>query len=300
MLNIKCAICGNNNNTKILYKQNFNSNVFNSKIFSARRTPDKTHYRFLKCNKCDLIFSNPIIEEEKINNLYFKSDFNYNKEAEYLKKTYFNYFKKYLLKPNSKNIKVLEIGCGNGFFLEELIDNGINKVYGLEPGMSSVKKARKDIVNNIKIDVLKKDNFPKESFDVICCFHTLDHIVDINMFLKEVRNLLKKNGKIFFVVHNTDGLSVKLFGQKSPIFDIEHIYLFNPKSLENIFKKNGFNNLKVFNVKNTYPLNYWIKLFPMPNLLKSFTLKAFDITKIGLLPLTLSAGNIGIVGENSN
>lgn len=298
MLNIKCAICGSNENTYILYKQNFNSNVFNSKVFSARRIPDRTHYRFLKCKKCGLIFSNPIIEKSKINSLYFNSDFNYNQEAQYLKKTYFNYFKKYLLRNNSKEIKVLDIGCGNGFFLEKLRENGINNIYGLEPGKLSVMKANKYIKTRIKINILRKGVYPKKSFDVICCFHTLDHIVDINMFLKEVGDLLNKNGKIFFVVHNTDGLSVKLFGEKSPIFDIEHIYLFNQKSLENIFKKHGFNNLKVFNVKNTYPLNYWIKLFPMPNLLKSFTLKAFDITKIGLLPLTLSAGNIGIVGEN--
>lgn len=297
MLNIKCAICENNNSSKILYKQNFNSKVFNSKVFSARRIPDRTHYRFLKCSKCGLIFSNPIIERDKINSLYFKSDFNYNQEAQYLKKTYFNYFKKYLLRTNYKKAKVLEIGCGNGFLLEELKDNGIKNIYGLEPGKLSVDKARKDIRNRIKVDILRKNIFPKESFDIICCFHTLDHIVDINIFLKEVNRLLKINGKVFFVVHNTNGLSVKLFGEKSPIFDIEHIYLFNPNSLMSIFNKYGFNKLKVFNVNNTYPLNYWVKLFPMPNIIKQILFKIFYVTKIGLIPLTLGAGNIGIVGD---
>jgi len=297
MIDTKCAICGNNKNTKVLYKETLDIKKINSKIFSARRIPDRTHYRFLKCEKCGMIFSNPIMSENKIGLLYSDSDFNYNAEAEYLKKTYFRYFKKYLLKNNSKNIKVLEIGCGNGFFLEELVGNEIKNVYGIEPGKASVEKADKEIKKNIKISILRKGLFPKEIFDIICCFHTLDHVTDPNEFISTVYSLLKKGGKIFFIVHNTNALSVKMFGEKSPIFDIEHIYLFDSKSLKTVFQKSGFSNLKVFNVSNTYPLQYWLKLFPMFHLLKVNILKLFNITKLGLFPISLNAGNIGIVGS---
>ena len=112
MIDTKCAICGNNKNTKVLYKSTFSNKKINPKTFSARRTPDKIHYRFLKCEKCGLIFSNPVMEKEKMNLLYSKSDFNYDCESEYLKKTYFKYFKKYLIKNITKTDKILEIGCG--------------------------------------------------------------------------------------------------------------------------------------------------------------------------------------------
>ena len=194
------------------------------------------------------------------------------------------------------NLKVLEIGCGNGFFLEELKDNGFKRVYGIEPGKMSVKKARPDIKKNIKISILKENLFPKNYFDIICCFHTLDHIVEPNVFIKEIKFLLKKNGKVFFVVHNTSSLSAKLMGENSPIFDIEHIYLFNKGNLIKIFKKNNIKNLKVFDIKNTYQLNYWIKLFPMPHKLKSFILN-FKNSKILSRSISLRAGNIGIIGE---
>jgi len=36
-----------------------------------------------------------------------------------------------------------------------------------------------------------------------------------------------RTGRKHFIVHDTKGLSVKIFGEKSPIFDIEHIFLFN-------------------------------------------------------------------------
>src|SRR3989338_9806014 len=113
MIDTKCAICGNNKNTKVLYKENFKLDKLNANTFSARRTPDRAHYRLLKCDRCGLIFSNPILSLNKINSLYFKSDFNYDLESEYLKKTYFKYFKKYLLNQDIKSKKVLEIGCGN-------------------------------------------------------------------------------------------------------------------------------------------------------------------------------------------
>lgn len=298
MLKTMCAICGNNKNTKVLYKSTFSNKKLNSNIFSARRTPDRLHYRLVKCENCGLIFSNPILDLNKINSLYLKSDFNYSGESEYLKKTYFKYFQKYLSIKNLKDKKILEIGCGNGFFLEELKDKGIKNVYGIEPGIESVKKAPLKIRNNIKTDILKEGLFAKESFDIILCFHTLDHIPNPNKFLSISYSLLKKGGQVFFIVHNTNGLSVKLLKEKSPIFDIEHIYLFNKSNLSAIFTKNRFNNTNVFDISNTYPLSYWIKLFPIPIFFKKTILNLLKLTKIGLIPVKLNAGNIGIIASS--
>ncbi len=297
MTKIKCAICGNNKNTKVLYKSTFSKKKLNSKTFSARRTPDRLHYRLVKCSRCGLIFSNPILDLKKINSLYFKSDFNYDLESEYLKKTYFNYFKKYIQSKNIKKAKILEIGCGNGFFLQELKDNGIKDVYGIEPGAESVKKANAKIKNNIKVDILRKGLFAKESFDIIFCFHTLDHIPNPNKFLEIIHALLKKNGKVFFIVHNTSGLSVKLLKEKSPIFDIEHIYLFNNKNLKQIFENNKFINSSVFDIKNTYPLRYWLKLFPLNDFFKNKIIKLLELLGLDLIPIKLNAGNIGIIAS---
>lgn len=292
-----CAICGNNKNTKVLFESTLGNKKLNANIFSARRTPDRLHYRLVKCGNCGLIFSNPILDLNKINSLYLKSDFNYSGESEYLKKTYFKYFQKYLSTKNLKDKKILEIGCGNGFFLQELKDNGIKNVYGIEPGIESVKKAPPKIRNNIKTDILKKGLFAKGSFDIILCFHTLDHIPDPNKFLSISHSLLKKSGQIFFIVHNTNGLSVKLLKEKSPIFDIEHIYLFNNKNLKQIFEQNKFKNSLVFDIKNTYPIKYWLKLFPLNNFLKNKIIKLLGLLKLDLIPIKLNAGNIGIIAS---
>lgn len=300
MLSIQCALCGKKQKIKEIYKEIFFSNQIDAKIFSARRSPDRLHYRFVKCLNCGLIFSNPIMERVKVENLYRQSRFNYENESKYLRKIYFNYFKKFINQSN-KDIRILEIGCANGFFLDELNKNGFRNIFGVEPGRNSVNKASKYLKRKIKKDVFRKELFNKNSFDVILCFHTLDHVVDPNTFLQEVNLLLKDNGRIFFVVHNTNALSAKLLGEKSPIFDIEHIFLFNKENLKKIFMKNHFNEAFVFNIINKYHLSYWVKLFPLPIFIKNLLLKILDFSKLGRIPISLPAGNIGIVaGKNPN
>lgn len=297
MITLQCALCGNNKKTKELYKESLHIQKINAGTFSARRTPDNIHHRFVKCLACGLIFSNPILSREKIYRLYKKSSFDYALESSYLKKTYGRYLQLALGNIHKEKIKLLDIGCGNGFFLEEAKHLGIGSVYGIEPGMASVKKAPRWLQKYIKIGFFKESIYKKNSFDIVCCFQTLDHIIDPNSFLKDVYFTLKKGGKILFIVHDTDGLSVRLFQEKSPIFDIEHIFLFNRNTLSKLFVKNGFKNIKIFSVKNDYPLFYWVRMIPLPKKMKETLLAFIKISNLTDFPLSLHAGNIGIIAQ---
>ncbi|HEX7042125.1 MAG TPA: class I SAM-dependent methyltransferase [Patescibacteria group bacterium] len=296
MKTLHCAICKQKEKVKLLYKATFDRGKINDNTFSARRTPDRMHYQFLKCLRCGLIFSSPIFDNNKITDFYSKSTFDYDSEAKFLKKTYGSYLKE-VVKGLKGKLSLLDIGCGNGFFLEEAMNFGVKDVYGVEPGRKTVEKASKIIQKRIKVAMYDEKLFPKGKFSIITCFHTLDHIVNPNKFLKGVISNLKKNGKILFIVHDTKGMSVKLFGEKSPIFDIEHIYLFDKKSLAQIFKRAGFKNIQVFSIKNTYPLSYWFRMVPLPWSLKSVVEKLIFNTFLGDIPFTIPAGNIGIIAQ---
>ncbi len=290
MITTSCAICGKKGQLQELYPATFDLKRLDAKVFSARRTPDHMHYRFVRCQRCGLIFSNPILEEKKIAQLYLDSGFSYSQEAEYLKKTYGDLLQRVLPAKN-----VLDVGCGNGFFLEEARARGVKDVWGVEPGEPSVSQAPKWLQKRIKISMLKPRLFKAGSFDVVCCFHTLDHIVDPNAFLQQCRTVLKKGGAAVFVVHDTNGLSVKLFGEKSAIFDIEHIYLFNKKTLAQIFEQNGFEVVEVVDIKNTYPLGYWLRMVPVP--MKSLWLGLLKAAGLSKVPFGVKAGNIGIIAK---
>ena len=146
-------------------------------------------------------------------------------------------------------------------------------------------------------DFFHRQLFPKNFFNLICCFHTLDHVINPNQFIEDVYQVLKPQGYVLFIVHNVESLAAKLLGGRCPIFDIEHIFLFNKKTLAEIFAKNKFKVVKVFAIKNQYPLRYWLKMSPLPNGLKRNFIALLKKICLAEASLTLVAGNIGIIAQ---
>ena len=297
MINTKCAICGNKEKLEVLYPATFNLSNLGPKAFSARRTPDGTHYRFVKCLNCGLIFSNPILPLTQIAKLYKDSTFDYAPESKYLKKTYGAVLERMLPRMDVQKIRLLDIGCGNGFFLERAGELGVKHVFGVEPSIPAIKIAPKHLQSKIKASIFKLGLYRPHTFDIVCCFHTLDHVIDPTAFIKEAHQILSKDGQVSVIVHDTGGLSVKLFGEKSPIFDIEHIYLFNKATLRRIFMMCGFKTADVFDIENEYPLVYWFRMIPLPSWIKKNLIKLLILLNLDKVPLKLKSGNIGIIAK---
>lgn len=291
-----CLLCGEKEQINQLYNPTFSDSDLNNRVYSARRLPDKVHYRIVKCGRCGLVFSSPILPPGVISKLYRQSTCNYDDQLKYITDTYMNLFNK-ISDQLPKNPKVLEVGCGNGFFLKALYDKGIKDVWGVEPGMDMVKKSALELKSRIKVDIFKDRQFKYNSFDLVVCFHTLDHMIDPNAFVKTAYKILKKGGMVLVVVHDCEGLSVTLFGEKSPIFDIEHIYLFSKTTIRKLFNKGGFNQLEAENLVNSYPLSYWVRMGGIPTGLKLFIIRVLEFIHLDKLTISLAGGNIYSVGR---
>lgn len=299
MTDIICAICGNNQHAKELYPSTLPTKKLSPSVYSARRSPDRLHYRMLRCEKCTLIFSSPIYPIEQITRLYKQSDCTYRDEIAYLQKTYFKLFEK-IKSDVKKDDRILEIGCGNGFFLNFLAHKGYTNLFGIEPSKKMVNQAVKEIKKHIIIDIFRKNLFPKNYFKVIFIFHTLDHVVNLTEVITAMMNNLQKDGYIVVVVHDTEGLSVKLFGERSPIFDVEHIYLFNKNNLGKLFRKHRFLIKKIITLSNTYPLQYWIRMLPVHLSIKEKVIRLLSKFGLAAFPLAMKAGNIALIAKKTS
>lgn len=293
MVKTRCAICGEDN-SRLLYKANFNFKDINETIFSARRIPDKIHYRIVRCRKCGLVYSNPILEFEEIEKLYKKSKYTYGEYENDLNQTYGRYLRRFIKVIPAKN-RLLEIGCGNGFFLKEAKRIGFKEVWGVEPGKEIVKKADVNVRKQIIVDIFKKGQFKRNYFDIICMFQVLDHLTDPNFVLQECHRILKPGGCLLCINHNVDAMSAKIMGEKSPIFDIEHTFLYNKQTLLKLFRNNNFIVSEVFNAANLYPLAYWLRMLPLPKLIKRFLYRSAENLRFGRIKTWLNVGNIGIL-----
>lgn len=292
----RCPICDVDDGATQLYPANFDLAAFNPAVYSARRLPDRVHYRIVKCNTCGLVRSDPVADPEALAKLYAQSSFDYAQEVEDLKLTYGRYLDR-LERFDVHKGSLLEIGCGNGFFLEEAMKRGYASVAGVEPGKAVVEQARADIRPNIVCDILRPGLFEPGRFDTIAVFQTFDHISEPGPLLDECFRLLKPGGLVLCFNHNIEAWSAKLLGERSPIVDIEHTYLYSPKTISRLFEKHAFKTLETGSARNTYHLYYLTRLLPLPKALKRLKLAFLKATRIGNLRLTVPLGNLYIIAR---
>ena len=123
----------------------------------------------------------------------------------YIKENIINNFKlKNKLKPLS-GINILDIGCGGGLLSEPMSRMGAN-VTGIDASDKNIKIAKLHAKKNkLKINYLCSSPEKlkiKKKFDVILNMEIVEHVEDIDFFLKSCSKLLKKNGLMFVATIN--------------------------------------------------------------------------------------------------
>ena len=104
-----------------------------------------------------------------------------------------------------KGIKILDIGCGGGLLSEPMARLGAD-VVGIDASNKNVNVAKLHAKkNNLKIKYFctSPENFKTDiKFDVILNMEIIEHVDDVNLFLKSSSELLKKNGIMFIATLN--------------------------------------------------------------------------------------------------
>ncbi len=289
----QCALCSTDAHDRPLYPANFKPQDLSPEIFSARRLPDRVHYRIVTCRNCGLVRSNPVLNETFLARLYEQSHLTCPQESVWAGRTYASYFIRYL--PDApKDIHLLEIGCGNGTFLDEMYRRGFTNIFGIEPSAQAVAKAG-SMQGLIHQGAFAPGLYPQGHFDVIAAFQVFDHISRPNEFLRDCLAYLKPGGKLLMVMHDINAWTARVLGRRCPMIDIEHPFLYNRTTLSALLSARGFRVQQVFAVRNRYPLSYWVKIMPGPSMFKQKMLTFLDRHPAGQIPLTLSAGNMGII-----
>jgi 2-polyprenyl-3-methyl-5-hydroxy-6-metoxy-1,4-benzoquinol methylase len=139
--------------------------------------------------------------------------------------------------------KILEIGPGSGSFAKLIEDLQFNITLVEESSALSKNLVRiiKGKVVNKNISEYKTD----ERYDAVCAFQVIEHVIDLNQHLKDIKTLLKPKGLIFLTTPNADSFEHKLPFLLSPNFDSAHLYVFSRNSLKLLLKKSGFELLEI-------------------------------------------------------
>ena len=293
-----CAICGTFDQADTVWDARLPAAALTPARYSARRDPDRVHARVVRCRTCGLLRSDPAPPPELTNTLYQKSEFSYGENVAMLRRNYGRLLRE-LEQRSSQRGALLDIGCGNGFLLEEAIEHGWREVAGLEPSRDARDAAATHVRDAIVGDVLRPGVFRPGTFDAVTMFQVLDHLQDPIEALRECRNVLRPGGLVLAVNHNAKALSARLLGERSPIVDIEHTYLYDGRTMKRLFETAGFDVLRVRPVINSYPLGYLARLAPLPAAVKARTRVLLDWTRAGRVRVPLPLGNLALVGRRT-
>ena len=185
----------------------------------------------------------------------------------YLKENIIETFKLNNKRTPLKNVKILDIGCGGGLLSEPMCRLGAS-VTGIDASEKNIDIAKlHSKKNNLKIDYFcsSPEKFKvKDKFDVILNMEIVEHVEDINIFLKSCTNLLKKNG-IMFVATLNKTLKSYIFAivgaeyilRWLPIGTHEWEKFVTPNELISILKKNNLKLDKIDGMNFSILTNRW-------------------------------------------
>ncbi len=272
----------------------FDPAAVNPDTFSARRSPDRVHYRMVRNRRTGCLRADPVLSERTILEQYRQSTVNCGDVLNDTTETYLRYAERvWGILPDRRG--VLEIGCGPGRFLARVSHMGFNTVAGIEPSEEARNTAPTEIRDAIRAEPLHQGMFAPESFSLVCGFQVLDHLLAPNAVLDAARHVLAPGGVMFWICHDVGHWSARLLRERSPIYDIEHVVLYSRDTIRALFAKNGFRVHSVFGVANRYPLSYWLHLAPLPRPVKEGLGTALRKVRLDRVRLRVNLGNMGIV-----
>jgi SAM-dependent methyltransferase len=295
MVSRACPVCGSDSQYRVFKEAAFDASRWDRFAFSSRKTPEYMHYRLLECGRCDVLYANPLPTRESLEAAYREAAFDSSEEARYAGDAYAEFLPAILAKLPRREA-ALDIGTGDGAFLEHLLRSGFSRVVGVEPSRAPVEAARPPIRKLIQQGPFRPADFEPGSFSLITCFQTLEHVYEPLALCQSAFDLLHPGGAVFLVCHDRRALSARVLGTRSPIFDIEHLQLFSRESLGHALRNTSFIDISTHRVVNRYPLAYWTKLLPLPARAKAASLGVLERSGLGKIPVRLSAGNFAAIG----
>jgi 2-polyprenyl-3-methyl-5-hydroxy-6-metoxy-1,4-benzoquinol methylase len=160
-----------------------------------------------------------------------------------------------------KKSYVLDVGCSSGSFGEVLTNEWDCLVDGIEinekDAMLASKKLRKVYRLNIETDNLK---IITQRYDAIYFGDVIEHLVDPVNALKNVKKILKPNGRIIFSIPNMAHLMIRLELLKGDfeytetgILDKTHLHFYTLKEIQRIFSESGYEIKKIDYTIKDYP-----------------------------------------------
>lgn len=184
-----CKICDSRKLSSLYKVENlplFQNKVYNS--FEEAKSQKVVSVDLCQCQECGFVFNNLFTNEDMDYDDSYQNEQNY---SQYFV-NYLNEIADYLIENNFKDKKIVEIGCGKGYFTELLEKRGFENIYGFDPAYEGDNP-------NITKDYFS-EKYKSINADLVILRHVLEHIEKPYEFLQHIQSATNKDTKILIEV----------------------------------------------------------------------------------------------------
>lgn len=229
---VQCALCGGDR-TRELYL--------------------KMGYPIGRCVRCGLVYANPRAPHEKILARY---------SCDYFWKEYLpslgapggvfdpdSFDLRYratleMLAARARGRRLLEVGCGAGFFLSAAARSGWS-VEGIELSEEAARFATERLHLAIRRERAEDAAIPPGSFDAAAMFDVIEHLFEPRAVLEAIARALAPGGILVISTPNFNAASRFLLGVNWAVLSpLEHVYYFTEQSLRALLEATGFEQVE--------------------------------------------------------
>ncbi len=221
-----------------------------SKIMYPLQDTQGDQYLLHQCGQCRAVFLGPPPSAAQLAAAY--NDDYYGEQEDkfesWIEKV-LDFFRRKRAKAITKHLspqaKVLDIGCGNGRFLQYMQQTGNIQAYGIElPGKAAQRAAQIEGIH-LKEGVLEKGDFEANFFDAITLVHVFEHLANPQETLDIIQHIVKPGGIVAIYLPNIDSFQSRFFKGKWLHADPpRHLFFFEPQDLKREMKRLGFQTIQ--------------------------------------------------------
>lgn len=260
---------------------------------SERLVTTQNGYRVVRCEGCSFVYVNPRPDSDTLARLYLK--YLPDKMADPLAwdlymRDIFSKAADCIIRHRPDKGRLLDIGCGYGFFLAEMRRRGGWELAGMDVSRTAVAYAASQGFN-VTQATLETANIKDDTFDAVTMFYVLEHVTDPSGVLAEVMRILKPGGMLLLRVPHTTPIVefLKVLRIKNNLYDPPfHLSDFSPVTIKRFLEQAGFTGTHTYIGGFTRP----------PEFIKGLTTRAFGM--LAEAAFTLSAGRYAMGGVAKN
>jgi SAM-dependent methyltransferase len=229
-----------------------------------RRRFTKDDYGIAECLTCGLVQLQPTPTPETLRALYetdsyFGGEGSGYSEYESQEPEYLATFREDVrrIAEFAPSGKVLEVGCGYGYFLQCALQAGYD-AYGIDLSPTAVKWASERLPNRVFCGLLEEvPEIQEQQYDVIFGSHLIEHLTEPGAFLERAGKLLRPGGLLVLVTPNIASLLSRASGRRWVSYKIpEHVSYYDPRTITALLDRSGFSVRAVDSAYQYYALPF--------------------------------------------